>query len=390
MRPASAAGVSNFELSRRLRKSPLSALALLCAALGGGMLGCSSESRVASVAPETVSGVNVIAAQPATVPDWLESAGTVRAAKISQIAGQTPGNILEIRAQEGDRVTSGQVLAVIDDSQQRAAADQATAALAASQKEFSSAESALTLAESTLKRYQQLFDKKSVSPQEFDEVKARADAAAARRDMARAGEAQAEAALAQARTSLGYTQVVAPFAGMITEKKAEAGAFAAPGVPLFTLEATGTYRLEASLDENDIRLARAGASVPVVLDAFGGAQITGSVAQIVPAADPASRSFLVKINLPADSRLRSGLFGRARFPRGTRSAVLVPRTSIVERGQLRGVFAIDPNRIVQLRYVTVGQANGVQVEVLSGLQAGEKIIAAPGDRELGGKQIAQP
>ena len=112
------------------------------------------------------------------------------------------------------------------------------------------------------------------------------------------------------------------------------------------------------------------------------------MAQIVPAADPASRSFLVKIELPADARLRSGLFGRARFPRGARSALLIPRATIVERGQLRGVFVIDANQIAQLRYVTLGKASGEKVEVLSGLQEGEKLVAAPGDRELGGKQIA--
>ena len=115
----------------------------------------------------------MIVAHRTTVPDWLEAVGTVRAAQTSQIASQMMGNILEIRAQEGDRVQSGQVLATIDDSQPRAAVEQATAAVTAAEKEVSAAESDLALAEATLKRYQQLFDKKSVSPQEFDEIKAR-------------------------------------------------------------------------------------------------------------------------------------------------------------------------------------------------------------------------
>ena len=110
--------------------------------------------------------------------------------------------------------------------------------------------------------------------------------------------------------------------------------------------------------------------------------------QIVPAADPASRSFLVKVELPAETRLRSGFFGRARFPRGEGSALLIPRTSLVERGQLQGVYVLDANQIAGLRYVTLGRSTGDQVEVLSGLQAGEKLVAAPGDRELGGKRIA--
>jgi RND family efflux transporter MFP subunit len=361
---------------------------LLNAGLGGAMSGCSSSDRVPAVAPETVSGVAAIVAQSTIVPDWLEGVGTVRAAQSTQIASQTMGNITEIRAQEGDRVQGGQILAVIDDSQPRAAVEQYTAAVTAAQREVSTAESELALAESTLKRYQQLYDKKSLSPQEFDEIKARRQTAESRRDTARAGEAQADAALAQARTSLAHTQIRAPFAGVVTEKKTEAGTFASPGMPLFTVEDTRSFRLETMVDESSIRLVHLGEAVPVFLDALGSAELRGKVAQIVPAADPASRGFLVKIQLPADTRLRSGLFGKAHFPSGSRSVLLIPRTAIEERGQLRGVFAIDANRIAQLRYVTLGRTFGEQVEVLSGLQQGEKLVAAPGDRELGGKQIA--
>ncbi|HXP80988.1 MAG TPA: efflux RND transporter periplasmic adaptor subunit [Verrucomicrobiae bacterium] len=370
------------------RNREFAVFSLLIAGLSGGILGCSSDNRVPAVAPETASGVAVIVAQGATVPDSLEAVGTVRAAQTAQIASQTMGNIVEIRAQEGDRVQGGQILAIIDDSQPRAAVEQSAAAVTAAQKEISSAESELALAQSTLKRYQQLIDKESISPQEFDEIKTRSQAAESRRDMARANEAQADAALTQSRTSLGNTQIRAPFAGVVIEKKADAGTFASPGVPLFTLEDTRSYRLEAMVDESDIRLVRVGEAVPVLLDSLQSAEFRGRVAQIVPAADPASRSFLVKIELPADARFRSGLFGRARFPRGARSALLIPGTTIVERGQLRGVFVVDANQIAQLRYVTLGKAFGEHVEVLSGLQQGEKLVAAPGDRDLGGKQIA--
>jgi len=334
-----------------------------------------------------VSGVALVVAQSTTAADSLEAVGTVRAEQSTQIASQTVGNIVEIRTQEGDRVQGGQVLAVIDDAQSRAAVEQSAAAVTAAQKEVTSAESELALAQSTLKRYQQLYDKKSVSPQEFDEIKTRSQAAEARRDMARAGEAQASAALTQARTSLANTQVRAPFAGVVTEKKADAGTFASPGTPLFTLEDTRNYRLEAAVDESDIRVVHVGEAVPLVLDSLGNAEFHGRVAQIVPAADPSSRSFLVKIELPADARFRSGLFGRAYFPRGVRTALLIPQAAVVERGQLRGVFVIDANQIAQLRYLTLGRASGGQVEVLSGLLPGERLVAAPGDRDLGGKQI---
>jgi len=120
---------------------------------------------------------------------------------------------------------------------------------------------------------------------------------------------------------------------------------------------------------------------------LGSAQLIGKVVQIVPVADPSSRSFLVKIGLPADARLRSGLFGRAEFSRGQRKSLLIPRESVVERGQLQGVYVLGANQIAELRYITLGNPTGQQVEVLSGLQDGDKLVAAPGNLELAGKRI---
>jgi RND family efflux transporter MFP subunit len=359
---------------------------VLSMSLGGVLAGCANEQRAPTAPPETVSNVSVITAQKTTVPDWLEAVGTTRAAQTSCFQ-PGHGQYLEIRAHEGDW-GGGQVLVVLDDAQSRSGTDQATAALNAAEKEVSAADSDLALAGTTLKRYQQLYDKKSVSPQEFDEIKARYQSAEARRDMARAGQAQANAGLTRAQSSLGYTRIRAPFTGIVTEKKADTGTLASPGMPLFTIEDTRSYRLEATVDESELRLVRLGQVSSVTIDALGNAQLPGKVVQIVPAADPASRSFLVKVELPADVRLRSGLFGRARFSRGERSALLIPRASLVERGQLQGVYVLDANQIVGLRYVTLGKSTQEQIEVLSGLQDGEKLVAAAGDRDLSGKRIA--
>jgi RND family efflux transporter MFP subunit len=365
------------------------AIVFAAAVFGGALFGCSSSKPAAeSAAPETVNGLEIIAVYQAKLPDWVEAIGTVQAAQTSQVASQMMGNILEIRAREGDRVQSGQLLATIDDAQPRSAVDQAAAAVSAAEKEVAAAESDFALSESTLKRYQQLYERKSVSPQEFDEMNAKRTSAEARRDTARAQQAQANALLAHARTALGYTQIRAPFAGVITERKMDMGAMASPGAPLFTIEDTHSYRLEAAVDETDIRLARVGMSAPVILDAFESSALRGRVAEIVPAADPASRSFLVKIVLPADARLRTGMSGRARFARGERNSFLVPRSAIVNRGQLQAVYTVDANQIAGLRYITLGAPSGDQIEVLSGIQVRERIVAAPESRDLGGKRIA--
>jgi RND family efflux transporter MFP subunit len=352
-----------------------------------GFNGCSSDRPPQTLAPETIHNIPVVAIHPANVPDVLEVTGTVRAAQTSQLASQAMGNIVDIRVHEGDHVQRGQILALVDDAQMRASVDRAVAAEAASQQDIAAAESNATLADSTLKRYQTLYDKKSVSPQEYDEVKTRYQAALARRDMARAGQAQAKAALEQARTSLEYTRIRAPFDGVITEKKMDVGAFASPGLPLFTIEDLHRYRLEVAVNEDDLRYVRNGNEISVIVDSLQDAQVKGKVVQTVPAADPTSRSFLVKIELPADPRLRSGLFGRAQFIRGERMSVVIPQTAVVARGQLQGVYVLDQNQVAGLRYVTVGKSSGTQVEVLAGLQDGERLVTKPGDLELGGKRV---
>ena len=348
--------------------------------------GCSSEQSQPKSSPEMVRN-RVLAVQPASVPDLLEAVGTVRAAQTSDLSSQMMGNILEVRAREGDHVRRGQVLALIDDAQPRAAFDRATAADLSAQQQLVGAQSDLGLAESTLKRYQALYERKSVSPQEFDEVKARQQASLARRDMAQAGQAQAQAALAEARTSLGYSQIRAPFDGVVTQKKADPGTLTSPGTPILTVEDVRHYRLELNVNEGDLRYVRAGQQIPITIDATDNEELRGKVAQIIPAADPASRTFLVKIDLPADSRLHSGLFGRAQVSRGERPALLIPRSAVIERGQLQSVFVLDQNRVANLRYITLGKPSGTEIEVLAGLQKGEQLVTRPGTLDLNGKRI---
>jgi|SRR5579862_198840 len=369
------------------RPSVLGSVVLASGVLSLMFVGCSNEQKNVAAAPEIIRNVSVVSAQTANIPDVVEAVGTLRAAETSQLAAQMMGNIVEIRAREGDHVQRGQVLAVIDDAQPRAALDRASAADLGAQQEITASDSDFTLAEATLKRYQALYDRKSVSPQEFDEIKARYQAAQARRDMARAGQAQAKAMLQQARTVLGYAHIVAPFDGLVIERKADVGTLASPGMAIFTIEGLRRYRLEATVNESDLRYVRQGQQVCVFIDALGDRELRGRVVQSVPVADPASRSFLVKVELPSDAALRSGLFGRAQFTRGKRTAVLIARTAIVERGQLQGIYVLDHNRIAGLRYITLGKPSVEQVEVLAGLQAGEMLISDPGTRELNGKKI---
>jgi hypothetical protein len=111
------------------------------------------------------------------------------------------------------------------------------------------------------------------------------------------------------------------------------------------------------------------------------------VAEIDPAADPASHSFTVKIDLPSSSRLRAGMYGTAEFAKGVRQAVVIPRSAVVSRGSLASVYVLDSQGIAQLRYLTLGATQGNLVEVLSGISPGEKLVDDPSDRDLAGKRI---
>lgn len=358
----------------------------LVLAIAGGLSSCSSDAKVDASTPDMVR-LRVVPATMAGVPDVLEAVGTVRAFQTSQLASQATGTITQVRVREGDRVRRGEVLALIDQSEPSAALDRAVATEAAAANELTAAESDLELAESTLARYQILFDKQIIARQQFDEVKARQQSALAHRDLARAAQLQAKAAVTEAKAVLDFTRVTAPFDGVVTERKLDPGAMASPGLPILTVEDVSRYRLEASVNENDLRYVRMGDRVPLSIDALGDTQITGKVVQIVPAADAASRTFIVKVELPGNNAVRSGLFGHAQFSRGEKQALLLPQTAVVERGQLHGAYVVSADGVAELRYLTLGRTSGSQVEILAGVQNGEQIVAEPGEADLSGKRV---
>ena len=356
-------------------------------AIASLLAGCSGEKPRAASAPQVISGIALVTTQRTAVPDYIDATGTVRAAQSAQLASQVMGTITSVHVHEGDAIRRGQVLITIDGARQHAAYQGAKAGVQASQQAIAAADAHYALAESTMQRYQMLYAKKSVSPHEYDEVKAKLAAATALRDAAHANREQAQAAVAEANTALGFTRIRAPFDGLVVAKLADPGAMAAPGVPLLVVEDPSRFRLEAMVDESQIGVVHLGASVPVVLDSLGNQPITGKVVQIVPAADPASRTFTVKIDLPLNPQMRSGLFGRVRFPRGQRESILVPQSALLHRGQLDAIYVVGKDEIAGLRYVTLGAPEGNEIEVLSGLDNGERIVAQPADRELSGKRV---
>lgn len=182
-----------------------------------------------------------------------------------------------------------------------------------------------------------------------------------------------EQEIQNARLQQAYAEIRSPFVGVVVGKTAETGMFAAPGLPLFQIEKSGPFRLEATVDEQALAGIRPGELVRVALD--GGSQpFAARVAEIVPVIDANSRTGTVKIDLPGVPGLRSGLFGRVTFSKAAERRLTVDARAVVERGSLQAVFIVT-NGKAHNRLITVGRRDASRAEVLSGLSDGEAVVA---------------
>lgn len=373
----------------------VTSLVLGAVACGSGEKGAESSGKV-----ETVSAVS---AARTMIPDLYEAGGLVQSRTRSVLASKLMGDVIAVHVNEGDHVRRGQLLVEIDGrdvaaqvAQARAGVQQVESAINGAESAVIAAQANADLATKTHDRYLALKARNSVSGQEFDEVDARYKAALAQlerakqgRDQAIAQRAQAKGALAQAEAARSWARITSPIDGVVTARLVDPGDQAAPGRPLVEVEDPTSFRVDVHVGESQVDRIKVGSTVGVRIDALG-RTLQGRIAQIAPALDPAVRSFLVKIDVPtgADAGLRSGLFGRAMIPVGEKQAILVPANAVSHRGQLTSVFIVDGESIARLRLVTIGHTLGDKVEVLSGLDAGDKVIVDGGAAVTDGTKVA--
>jgi len=273
-----------------------------------------------------------------------EVVGSVRTRIRSVIEAKVSGRISEMPIILGQKVKAGELLAKIDAREIQARLEQAEA-----QREQ---------AVRDLERARALAEKQVSSKQELDAAEARARVA--------------EAALSEARTMMGYANVTAPFDGVVARRLAEVGDLAAPGKPLLEIEDRGELRFEADVPEALIGMVNAGDKIEVSIPAIR-QNLAATVAEVSPSADAASRTFLVKLDLPASPELRAGQFGRAAVPVGKAKSIRVPSAAIVKRGQMEIVLVNDSGK-AQLRLIRTGKTFADGVEILSGLSEGDTVI----------------
>ena len=348
----------------------------------------------------TVSGVAVETIHLKATPDFYESPGTVRSVTSSVLGAQISGSVREIRVKIGDRVERGQVLATLDDRSVRAQYEAAEAGVRESSygmeevtQSLDAAAANLKLAEATYNRYQSLLEKDSVSQAEFDQAEARYKSALAnqaaleaRKKQLQARGQQATSQAVSAQTAFSYSRIVAPTDGVVTAKFVDAGTLVMPGTPILTVEDAAHYRVETGLPEAYLGRARVGQAIPVELNEH---LLEGHVGEVAPAADPATRTFLVKIDLPRGCECSSGQFAKVEFPLGEVKRLTVPVASLVERGQLEGVFVVDSENLAEYRLVKSGRTFSGRIEILSGLSDGERVVTSNTGRIIDGAHVEE-
>lgn len=319
---------------------------LLAVALLAGCSKTPAEDSSATTLPPVAVHVAPVTAVDLPVPTAIT--GTVRAAQRATIAAKVMGTVAELPVALGQRVPAGELLARISASEIDARLAQARAQL-------------------------------SVATRDLERERALLAKGASTQELVRNLEARfsgAEALVREAETMLGYTELRAPFAGVVARKFVDAGDLATPGQPLLGLDGLDDFQIEAAVPDSLVAPLAIGQRLAVTIAATD-RELAGSIVEISSAADAAARAVSIKIALPAGSDVRAGQFARVALPGAPARTLLVPASAVSRVGQIERVFVVGPENRTRLRLVKTGAVRGGRIEILSGLDASEIVIVAP-------------
>ena len=320
----------------------LSALALATLLLSG--CGRKPETHATAHPDLAAAQVQVQTAESKKRATTEEVVGTVRAKLRATLEAKLSGRIDKMPVLLGQAVKAGQLVAHLDAAEIKARLEQAEASLQQAERDW--------------KRTSALFDQQAATRSDYDTADSR--------------HRVAKAAVAEAQAMMGYVEVLAPFDGVVTKKWADVGDLATPGKPLIDIEDPSLLQLEADVPEAIASRIQQDARLAVRVDSLN-SELAGTVREIAPTADPASRTFRVKLDLPQTAGVMSGQFARLVVPVGESSSVRVPASAVVVRGQLEILFVVA-NQRAQLHLVKTGRKIGDEVEILAGLDAGESVV----------------
>lgn len=355
--------------------------------VGVSLSGCSDKKHgTAAPAAPVVSGITLTGVTVEELPETLELSGTVRSRTSALVSARIPGTVTVLRVREGDRVHKGQLLGELESKEQVAQATGAAAVIDEAKRGLDEAKAHQQLADATFARFKKLYDEQALTRQEFETRQTERDLAHKAVARAEARLRQAEQAAKAAGTVADYTKIIAPINGIIVARHADLGSTVFPGQPIFTIDDEGSYQLELAVPESQISSVRPGSPVQVQIDALG-SSINARIVEVVPAADPGSRTYTAKVPLAAKG-VRSGMFGRGIVSLGkTFKGVLIPKKAVFERGALTAVWAVGADETIRMRLIKTGRSLGDRIEVLSGLVEGDRIVTAGMDKAVDGGKL---
>lgn len=292
------------------------------------------------------------------IEEFETAVGSVTAGKETIISSKIPAHVKAIHVFPGKKVKAQDLLVELDDRDLKAKYGQASSGLEA-------AKAAKNQAESSYKRFQNLVKTGAATQAEFEGVEAQYQ-------MASAKVREAENAIKELEVMLGYTEIRAPYSGMIVDKMIDKGTLAAPGMPLLRMEDSGNLRLEVFVPESRRSTLTIGKTLIVGISSID-EEIPGTIEEIVPSSDPRSRSFLVRIGLEFDPDIKTGMFGRCYLPLQTRKMILVDKGALYQVGQL-DMVQVKSGDSIETRLVRIGSEREDKMEILSGLNAGDEVI----------------
>ena len=308
--------------------------------------------------PDSAAGVETTQARLIRVPRVEQAVGTVRAVHEAAVAAKLLAKIVEVNITAGQQVHKGDVLIRLDDEDLGARVRQAESSAGA-------ARSARDQAKIEHDRIKQLMEQSAASKIEWDRVQSALKTAEAELQ-------RAEQAVKEAETVLGYATIKAPIDGVVIDKRVEVGDTATPGQILLTLYDPTRMQLVASVRESLTRRLQVGQMIGARIETIEHT-CEGLVSEIVPEAEAASRTFLVKVTGPCPPGVYTGMFGRLLIPLDDESVLVIPGSAVEQVGQLELVKVVEADRL-RRRAVKLGRSFGEDVEVLSGLREGEQVV----------------
>ncbi len=334
----------------------------------------SSEEKNIDKTPAVPVTVSSVAAENNT--PFLTASGKIEAANSATLSTRMMGFVDKVHVNVGQKVTKGQLLVSINNSDLSAKQAQTSAGITEAQAAFNNAEK-------DYQRFQNLFADKSASQKELDDQRALYEMAKARLEGARQMKNEVQSQFA-------YVNLRAPFNGVITNKFIEAGDMANPGVPLISVEGPGNFEVTASVPESEISKIKSGTEVQVIVKSSDKI-LPGTVTEVSTSAKNTGGQYLVKVVLDkTDASILSGMYATVQFPiekKADVTTVLVPLEALVKRGQLTGIYTVSESNTAILRWLRIGRTFGDNVEVLSGLSADEKYIISSEGKLFNGAKI---